>query len=135
MPEITNREANQARGLILFTLLLGFFANLFGNDQIYPHQAVPAGEAIIAVDDLSKPSEIEIIQTGKASPERVIINNSNLEELVCCPGIGTKTAQLILLERSYGKFADWRDLKDRVRGIGANTVEKLKESGVRLSAD
>ena len=44
-----------------------------------------------------------------------------------CHGIGTRLAERIVDERANGIFSDWRNLLDRVPGIGVVKVEELKD--------
>lgn len=135
MYEIDNKEANQLRILISIPLILGIIWSLSAGDHIFPDQAVPAGEALIMVGSLTETDSdaIDVVQTGNPQLNRLDINSATFAELVLCPGIGSKTAHKILLERKYRKFADWRDLQDRVQGISTGKVEKLKEAGIRLT--
>lgn len=79
-------------------------------------------------------SSIEVKQIGKFAPDKVFINESNLEALVCCPGIGKHRASLIMEERRKKKFDDWRDFQDRIKGISAIQIQILKGAGVKLGS-
>ncbi len=134
MYELDNKEAKQLRILISIPLILGVLWYLGNDGHIFPEQAVPAGEALIMIQSLDETDSeaIQVLQTGTSQPNRLNINSATFAELVLCPGIGSKTAHKILLERKYRKFVDWRDLQDRVHGISSRKVEKLKETGIRL---
>ncbi len=75
----------------------------------------------------------ELHEKHRKKPTHVVINEATYEELVQCPGIGSKTASLILLERQFGQFADWRDLQDRIKNVGEAKILRLQEAGVKLS--
>jgi DNA uptake protein ComE-like DNA-binding protein len=134
MHELTRKEMNQIRLLALLPLLAGLFWSFSTPEEIYPDKAVPSGEAIITINssDNNEGNAILVEQSGTEAPNRIFINSATFEQLLLCPGIGKKTAEKILLERTYGKFVDWRDLQDRVKGITKGKVEKLIEAGVRL---
>lgn len=44
-------------------------------------------------------------------------------------GLGDVKAQAVIDERAKGQFSSWSDFQSRVKGVGAKTVEKLKEKG------
>lgn len=61
-----------------------------------------------------------------SKPELLNINTASVEELQILPGIGVQMAQRIVDHRErHGKFASVGDLQ-KVKGIGAKTLEKLK---------
>jgi DNA uptake protein ComE-like DNA-binding protein len=135
MYKIVSKEAKQLRILISIPLIVGILWSLSAGDHIFPDQAVSAGEALIVIQSLDETDSeaIKVLQPGNPQPNRLNINSATFAELVLCPGIGSKTAHKILLERKYRKFADWRDLHDRVHGVSRGKVEKLKEAGIRLT--
>lgn len=96
---------------------------LTGNQQI----SISIGSEAVKLQSIS--------EHGKISPKRVVINEATFEDLVACPGIGGKTAALILEERRFGLFFDWRDLETRVKNIGAGKIRTLQDAGVRLNRD
>lgn len=64
----------------------------------------------------------------------VNLNTASEKELVKLPGIGKKTAEAIVAERTAnGPFTDLKDLAKRVDGVGKKTVEKLEEAGVTFA--
>jgi len=133
---LTTEEIRQFQILCLVPMLCGILYAVFAADASNLHEFVATGQnqisisihkAMVAVD--------EIEQTGKISPELVIINEASHAELVACPGISSKTAGLILRERKFAPFFDWRDLQSRVKNIGPGRIQTLQEAGVRLSRD
>lgn len=135
MFELTNSELNQARILTTLPLLLGLLWTLMAEPVVQADKAVPAGKAEISIASLDKPVVEEVKENQAFKPDHIFINDATFAQLLLCPGIGSSTAQKILLERSYGKFVDWRDLQDRVKGVTRNKIEKLQDAGVRLDID
>lgn len=63
----------------------------------------------------------------------VDVNVATLEQLRSVRGIGPKTAQTILDERTRGgKYESFDDLSERVKGIGAKKAAALQASGLTL---
>ncbi|MFT0533312.1 ComEA family DNA-binding protein [Castellaniella hirudinis] len=63
----------------------------------------------------------------------VDLNTATLDQLRGIRGIGAKTAQVILDERSRGgRFASFADLSDRVRGIGPRRAQALRSAGLTI---
>ena len=61
-----------------------------------------------------------------STPELLNINTASAEELQTLPNIGAQMAQRIVNYREqYGEFASVEDLQ-KVKGIGAKTLEKLR---------
>ncbi|MFZ5951084.1 MAG: ComEA family DNA-binding protein [Candidatus Rifleibacteriota bacterium] len=135
MPELTEKEMRQARVLAALPLVFGLIWSLLAPGLVHLSNAVPAGKASISVQSLDQPGQPMVVENHQFKPDHIFINNATFEQLLVCPGIGTATARNILLERSYGQFADWRDLNDRVKGISDKKIEKLQEAGVRLNPE
>jgi DNA uptake protein ComE-like DNA-binding protein len=137
MPELTKKILNQTRLLIAAILLCGIIWQFALKDArlIYPDQAVPEGELLVEISSTETNQTVikSVSQNGAPDPNHIDINTADYDQLILCPGIGPKTAEKILLERSYGKFADWRDLKDRVKSITAGKISELKANGVKLN--
>ena len=132
MFELTPSELNQSRLLTAAVLICGLIWNFVKAPEIQPQQAVPAGKAEITIGDLDAREISNLQEHHRLSPDHIFLNEATIDQLVLCPGIGSATAQKILLERAYGNFADWRDVKDRVKGMTQSKIEKLQEAGVRL---
>lgn len=137
MPELTDKNINQSRLLIAAVLLCGLVWQFALKDTklIYPDQAVPEGELTVEIGT-SKTNETvlkKVTQNGVPEPNHININTAEYDQLILCPGIGPVTAEKIVLERSYGKFLDWRNLKDRVKGISDKKINLLKDNGVKLN--
>lgn len=133
MLELSSSELKQAKILTMIPLLLGLIWSWFPEPALSPSVAVPAGQAEITISSLEKPQVQQVVELHRLQPDHVFINQADFNQLLVCPGIGTSTANKILLERSFGNFSDWRDLKDRVKGISDAKIEKLQEAGVRLN--
>lgn len=62
------------------------------------------------------------------------VNTATQVELRTVRGIGPKTAQIIIEERSRGgRYESFEDLSDRVKGIGPKKAASLQAAGVTLS--
>lgn len=71
----------------------------------------------------SRKAKAENTQTGAL----VDINSASQEELDSLPGVGAKTAELIVnYRREHGRFERIEDLLE-IKGIGAKKYEKLKD--------
>ena len=67
------------------------------------------------------------IYSSKAKPQRFDINQATREQLISLPGIGEKTADLIIDYRgSQGPIKDLAELTD-IKGITQTKLERLKE--------
>lgn len=61
------------------------------------------------------------------------VNTATQAELRALRGIGPKTAQIIIEERSRGgRFESFEDLSDRVKGIGPKKAASLQAAGLTL---
>lgn len=61
------------------------------------------------------------------------INQATEAELDSIKGIGPATSSKILDERKKGKFKDWNDFVERVKGIGDKKANQLSEQGVTVN--
>lgn len=66
------------------------------------------------------------IENDEIPKGKLNINSASFEELVKVPGIGPKTASLILERRQREKFRSVEELKE-IKGIGDKKLQKLKE--------
>lgn len=63
------------------------------------------------------------------------VNTATQEQLRGVRGIGPKTAQIIIDERSRGgRYESLEDLSDRVKGIGPKKTAALQAAGLRAGA-
>jgi competence protein ComEA len=61
------------------------------------------------------------------------VNSASAEQLEALRGVGPKTAQIIVQERTRGgRFESLEDLSDRVRGIGPKRAQALQAAGLRV---
>lgn len=58
-----------------------------------------------------------------------VASRAQLEQL---DGIGVVLAEQILVERGKAPFADWSDLRKRVKGIGAKRIRQWQAQGVTV---
>lgn len=63
----------------------------------------------------------------------VDVNKANHTELLEVKGIGPATATRIMDARKQGPFKNWEDLIARVKGIAANSANKLSEGGLTIN--
>lgn len=91
--------------------------------QVYiPRRAETPAVPVVST---SQPAAQPPLRTGPtlAIPGRVNLNTATLAELDTLPGVGPKTAQLIVDSRPYAKVDDLL----KVKGIGPATLAKLRE--------
>jgi competence protein ComEA len=69
-----------------------------------------------------KPDDNSRTKTFELPDEPIDLNTATAEELEALPGVGPKTAALIIQERPYSSVEDLV----RVKGIGKKTLEKLR---------
>lgn len=131
-----NREEQiHFRILIVIVLTTGVFSLLFTPKKQFIKNAVVEGQNDIEVN-LTADNQIKVTkvkQTGKLSPDRIYINESPLEALIYCPGIGRQKAEKIIKERKRKPFTDWRDFRDRIKGISKLQVQVMIDAGVKLT--
>lgn len=61
------------------------------------------------------------------------INKAAQAELESVKGIGPGMAGRILDARKSGPFADWADLRTRVKGVGEGNAKKFSEQGLTVN--
>jgi DNA polymerase III alpha subunit len=67
---------------------------------------------------------------GSVQAGSVDINVASVQALESVKGIGTVTAQRIVAERARGPYESLEHLSERLSGIGAKRIEKLKTAGL-----
>ncbi len=80
-----------------------------------------------AEDELSQEegAEDEVVSTQEdVDDSKVSLNSADVEELTTLPGMGKKTAELVVKEREKKPFSLIEELKN-LKGIGKKTFEKL----------
>ena len=134
MFQLSPREVFELRILCLLPIILGCSIMFFGTDAVPLQQFIATGDQQLSIKlDQALKSVSSIEQTGADAFDRIIINEASREQLLACPGIGSKTADLIITERRFAQFSDWRDFDDRVKNIGPAKIQAMKEAGVRIS--
>lgn len=61
------------------------------------------------------------------------INKAGQAELEAVKGIGPGMAQRMLDARKTGPFADWADVRTRVKGMGESKAQKFSENGLTVN--
>ena len=133
---LKREEQIQIKILVGLLLLIGFLHMFLSPEQIPLKKVVLKGENQLEIDYSTKDNQIklnDLSQIGKATPNKIYINKSSFEDLLCCPGIGHKIAAQIIEERNHCPFYDWRNFQDRIKGISSLQVDILKDAGVRLN--
>lgn len=71
------------------------------------------------------------IMFAGAAIAAVEVNSADQAALDSIPGVGPSTSRAIIAEREKnGKFRDWADFEQRVKGIGERNVVKLSAAGL-----
>lgn len=60
------------------------------------------------------------------------LNLANQAELEMVKGIGPQLSERILAERERGRFADWDDFVQRMKGLGPSHASRLSAAGLRI---
>ncbi len=80
--------------------------------------------------------EITTFTRAKKRPLTIIsLNDATLEDLIKQPEIGIKYASLILDERKKRIFSNWEDFSNRLKTIGKDKLDKLREQGLKVNCD
>ena len=74
-----------------------------------------------------------IALTALSAHAGVEINRASLAELETVKGIGPSLSTRILQARDHAVFANWDDLRQRVRGIGTAKAARLSSEGLTVS--
>src|SRR5439155_8101410 len=99
-----------------------------GSDRAEEAEAIPAAQSRTTEGPRSgkrSSSKKALSQKEAALSQPIDINHASAAELQRLPGIGPKTAQLILDERDKARFKSTDDLR-RVRGIGPKKLESIR---------
>ena len=133
---LKREEQIQVRILVGVVLTIGILYLFFAPNHVPLKKAVITSENDLEIDFITKDNKIiidSVSQVGKATPNKIYLNKSPFEDLVCAPGIGRKIAAQIIEERNKCQFYDWRNFQDRISGLSSLQIEVLKDSGVRLN--
>jgi DNA polymerase III alpha subunit len=71
-----------------------------------------------------------LLLTGSVQAGTVDVNVASVQALESIKGIGTTTAQRIVAERARGPYESLEHLSERLSGIGAKRIQKLKSAGL-----
>ena len=66
------------------------------------------------------------------TPAPLEINQASRAQLESLPGLGPALTERILLARQQQPFADWPDLRRRVKGLGPRLAVRLSAQGLRV---
>lgn len=134
MFENIESKLSKLRLLLLLPLLIGLVTIIVNSYYVPVDKVVLPGIATIVAKQGSDGNyyATKVIDNRPVSLDRVRINSSGYDALIRCPGLNKKVVNLIINERNHKKFLDWRDLKDRIRGINDSKVEMLIDAGVKL---
>ena len=69
------------------------------------------------------------VSSARAENGEVEANTATQAQLESLPGVGPQLAERLLKARP---FADWADLRHRVKGVGEPTARKLSAAGLRV---
>lgn len=74
-----------------------------------------------------------VLAVGVSAAWAVNVNTADAQQLESITGIGPKTAQTIIEERSRGgSFDSFDDLAERVKGIGPKKAQSLQAAGLTI---
>ena len=65
----------------------------------------------------------------------VDVNTAKASDLDGVKGIGPVMSKRILDERKKGKFKDWNDMIERVKGLGESSATKLSAEGLTVNGE
>lgn len=71
-----------------------------------------------------------LVLVGSVRAGAVDVNVASVQALESVKGIGTITAQRIVAERARGPYESLEHLSERLSGIGAKRIKKLKAAGL-----
>ena len=70
---------------------------------------------------------------ARAAPPALELNQASQAELEQLPGIGPDLSERLLAARRQAPFADWTDLRRRVKGLGPVRAQRLSDAGLRVA--
>ncbi len=77
---------------------------------------------------------VALLACFRIASARVDVNSADQAALDGIKGLGPTTSKAILAERhTNGKFRDWADFENRVRGIGKKKSAQLSRAGLTVS--
>lgn len=107
------------------SLALGFTAEADTAPQRAPRASPPPVRSAAHADSTASPDSATGPPSAYLADGRLELNRASAEELEGLPGIGPKTAERIVADRTKrGRFRTVKDL-GRVKGIGPKTLARL----------
>jgi len=93
----------------------------------------PFTQSIMTLTRLLRAVGLATLLAVAPSAFAVDVNSATQEQLLTVRGIGPKTAQIIIEERSRGgRFQSLDDLSDRVKGIGPKKAAAMQAAGLTV---
>jgi competence protein ComEA len=63
---------------------------------------------------------------------RINLNEADMDELAQVPGLGQRSAEMLIDYRNeHGEFEDWSDL-DNVPGLSKSVIQEMQRAGVEI---
>ncbi len=95
--------------------------------------SMPAATGLTSAAALLARAGLVVSGIAPGLAHAIDVNSASQEQLQGLRGIGPKTAQTIIEERTRaGRYESFEDLSDRVKGIGPKKVASLQASGLTL---
>ena len=117
-------ERHYWRAVTFLIVLILAGAAFWGVRRFAPAMFLGKPDLIAVPNDARPQNRTNAVTSNK--PELLNINTASADELQTLPNIGEATAQRIIDYRTqHGDFSSVDDLQ-KVRGIGAKTLEKLR---------
>lgn len=135
---LTNEEVVSIKTLIAVPFFVGLYFLVFhsapANLAEVEHSLKMAQEAATAHNQ----KEYLITTFSRSNPAPLTafsLNEATLEDLIKQPEIGIKYASLIFDERKKRIFSNWEDFSSRLKSLGKDKIDKLKDQGLKVSSD
>jgi competence protein ComEA len=74
-----------------------------------------------------------VLATLSFSATALEVNTASQAELEQLRGVGVALSERLLDERAKRPFADWKDLRARVPGLGRKQAARLSAAGLRVA--